>query len=300
MTGLYRKIDRFWNARVDDRVYGCLRLGFAFVSFLNLWSWWTVSDELLSSAGFNSMRSAAEASSWAGLSLFAFVRDPVLIQVILAALAVVYVLLFFGVASRWCLLVSFYWQFSYMNWAALGTGGWDTVLGNLCFVLVLSPTGRSVRPGAWLRSLFSKGRPPGSPKSEIPMSPGYGVFLLRIEVFVIYWVAVVTRFPDPYWLNGDFFGYYLLSDFCWFGGPWVLEADWLVKSATWGTQIAEILIPLLLVYRRTWKIGFALGAALHLALAITTTHLILFSLSMMVIYLSFVRFPERDGNALES
>ena len=119
---------------------------------------------------------------------------------------------------------------------------------------------------------------------------------MRFQLFLIYWVAVVTRFPDEYWKNGDSFGYYLLSDFCWFGGPWVLEATWLVRTATWGAQFVEFLIPLLLLGRRTWKAGFALGFLFHLALAITTTNLILFSLSMMMIYLAFVRFPETGAD----
>ncbi len=82
----------------------------------------------------------------------------------------------------------------------------------------------------------------------------------------------------------------MLSDFCWFGGPWILDAGWLTKTATWGTQVVEVLIPLLLAFRRTWVCGFVLGTLLHLTIAITTPYLVLFSLSMVMIYLAFVRF----------
>jgi hypothetical protein len=295
MIELFRRIDRFWNGGIDDRVYGSLRLGFSVVAFLNILQWWASSDELLSSVGFNSVASAGESGSWTALNLFTYLRDPFLIKGALVLFAGVHILLFFGVAARACLILSFFWHFSCQNWSMLASGGWDAVLGNVCFILLLSPWGRSVRPLDWLRGRLAGGKRPG-PEGDGGggtgrlMSPRYGVYLLRVQVFLIYWVAVVTRLPDPYWRNGDFFGYYLLSDFCWFGGPWILEAGWLTKSATWGTQLAEFLIPPLLAWRRTWVAGFALGTLLHLTIAITTPHLTTFSLSMVMIYLAFARF----------
>jgi len=291
MTDWFRQIDRFWSGGIDDRIYGSLRLSFATVAFLNVLHWWGSSDELLSSAGFNSFVSAGESGLWTSLSLFYFVRDPLLIKGLLIFFAAVHLLLFFGVFARACLILSFYWHFSYSNWAVLGTAGWDMILGNVCFVLLLSPAGRTVRPFDWLRELFLKRRWPGSRGGEIVMSPRYGVYFLRIEVFLIYWLTVATRIPDPYWRNGDFFGYYLLSDLSWFGGPWLLEADWLLKSATWGTQAVEFLVPLLLVFRRSWVAGVVLGSLFHLGIAVVTTSLILFSLSMVMLYASFIRFP---------
>jgi len=297
MRDLLRRIDQFWTAGIDDRVYGCLRLSFAAVAFLNVLHWWGSSDELLSSAGFTSIASAEEAIPWSGLSLFAYARDPLFIKGLLILFAVVHVLLFFGFFARACLVLSFYWHFSYMNWAALGTAGWDMILGNVSFVLMLSPWGRSVRPLDQLRGLFAEGGSPRYCRGEVLMSPRYGIYFLRIQMFLIYWLAVVTRLPDPYWRNGDFFGYYLLSDFCWFGGPWVLEAGWLIKTATWGTQVIETLVPLLLVFRRTWVAGFAVGALFHLGIAITTSNLILFSLAMVMMYTAFARFPDGERMA---
>lgn len=299
MREVLRRIDRFWTAGIDDRVYGALRLGFAAVAFVNVLSWWSSSDELLSAAGINSPAAAAEASPWAGLSVFAFVGDPLAVKGLLVFFAAVHVVLFFGYRARLCLLLSFYWHFSFLNWAALGTGGWDLILGNVGFVLLLSPEGRSVRPLRWARELAARRRWPRS-RGRTAISPRYGVYLLRFQVFAVYWLAVAIRLPDPYWRNGDFFGYYLLSDFCWFGGPWVLEAGWLLKWATWGTQIAEVLIPLLLLGRRTWVAGFAVGTLLHLGIAVTSPHLVIFSLSMTVLYLAFLRFPEREENALRA
>jgi len=297
MKGLFRRVDQFWTSGIDDRVYGCVRLSFAVVAFLNVLHWWGSSDELLSSAGFNSFASAAESSPWSALSLFACVRDPLLIKGALVFFAVVHVFLFFGFFVRASLLLSFYWHFSYFNWAVLGTAGWDMILGNVSFVLLLSPEGRSVRPLDWLRCLFAERRWSWYRGGELSMSPRYGIVLLRIQVFLIYWLAVVTRLPDPYWRNGDFFGYYLLSDFCWFGGPWVLEAGWLIKTATWATQAIETLVPLLLVFRRTWVAGFAVGALFHLGIAITTPNLALFSLAMVMMYASFARFPNGERMA---
>jgi hypothetical protein len=293
MIRLLREIDRFWTGGIDDRVYGALRLGFSVVAFLNVLLWWGSSDELLSSAGFNSMASAKESGAWIPLNLFAYLRDPLLIKGALVFFAVVHVLLFFGVAARACLLASFFWHFSYQNWSILGSGGWDAVLGNVCFILLLSPSGRSVRPLDWLRGRLPRGKRPvrdDGGGGAGPLSPRYGVYMLRIQVFLIYWVTVVTRLPDPYWRNGDFFAYYMLSDFCWFGGPWILEAGWLTRTATWGTQVAEFLIPPLLAFPRTWLSGFVLGTLLHLAIAITTPYLAIFSLSMVMTYLAFSRF----------
>ncbi len=39
-------------------------MGFSVVAFLNIVQWWASSDELLSSAGFNTMASASESGSW--------------------------------------------------------------------------------------------------------------------------------------------------------------------------------------------------------------------------------------------
>jgi len=295
MSELFARLDRFWNEPIDDRIYGWVRCGFAVVGFLNALFWLASSDELLSASGFNSPEAASATGLWAKLSLFSFVRDAGVIRGLIVLFAFVHVLLFLGIWIRPCLAISWYWHFSYLNWAVLGTAGWDNVLGNICFILLLSPAGRSVRPVARIRSLFggSGGAVPADGRGAVARSPRYGVYLLRVLVFLIYWETVAVRLFDPYWRKGDAFGYYLLSDFCWFGGEWVLHATGFVKIATWGAMVVEFLIPPLLAFRRTWVAGFILGALFHAALAVTSLNLMLFSLSMVVTYLAFARPREK-------
>ena len=82
-------------------------------------------------------------------------------------------------------------------------------------------------------------------------------------------------------LNGDFFdpavscaGEYLgaTADAVGLGGAELLERSWVLRGAAYGTAAVELLIPVLLLRRRTRTVGVIVAVAFHLVVALPRDH----------------------------
>jgi hypothetical protein len=126
--------------------------------------------------------------------------------------------------------------------------------------------------------------------------PRYGLVLMRLQVLVIYWQAVLRRLlsPDPYWSNGEFLSYFFLSHNARWPGRWVLEYEAVFTAATHAVQLAEFAIPLLLWVKKTRWWGMLLGFCLHAGVSLFAHGLGLFFLAMMMSYAAFLSTEDVD------
>ena len=266
------KLSEFWFRPIDGRVYVLMRMAFAFAATVNILLWWPSALDLLSDQGLH----ATDPTT--GFSVFHIFNSPIAVALMMMIAVLVHVLLFIGVKPRVCLVLSFIWHLSYFNYSQTGCGGMDFILGNFCFILLLSPLG----------SILNK-----SSLKMASSAPAYGAYLLRIQVFVVYWSTLLKRIHDPYWKNGDFFGYFMLSEFSTNPGEWVLDALPFLRYLTWAAILVELAIPLLLTFRKTWKIGLVIGIAFHLSIALIAPVIWEFTVVCIATFAAFFRFRDR-------
>ena len=273
----------------DERIYATVRMGFALVVLLNLLFMWPDRQVFLSDAGLSESEVVQSQARWVYLSVFGLGGSEVFVTGVMLVTAVALVMLLTGTGARLAAIWVFVWHVSYRTRTPLTTAGWDFVLQSFSFLVMISPLGKYWTLGALVR------------RGEVSLAPvpRYGLVLMRLQVVVIYWQAVLSRlvYPAPYWRNGEFLSYYMLSHHSRWPGGWVLEQGDMLTLATFGIQLSELAIPVLLWIRKTRWWGALLGAVLHAGIAVVTFDIFLFSLSMVMTYLCFLR--KEDVERLE-
>ena len=273
-----------WLKRVDPRRYAWTRVAFAVAALCQLIHFWPYRKVLLGTGGLIPEEVARDFNP--GLHL----PDIFLLDLswwpgfMLGAGMLAAIGLLWGRWARVALGVVLLVLVVCVQRAPLASTGWDFVLTNFAFILLFSPLGAGWTPLRLWRA--RKEAPLG--RLETGMLPRYGLVLLQVQVAVIYWQAVLERTGDRFWRNGDFLSYYLLSHHSRFAGPWVLEWEGLLRTATYLTNLAEIAIPILLWIRVTRKFGVATGAVLHLGIAAASLNIGLFSIAMLMAYVPFL------------
>ncbi|MDB4712525.1 HTTM domain-containing protein, partial [Verrucomicrobiales bacterium] len=118
-------------------------------------------------------------------------------------------------------------------------------------------------------------------------APQYGLVLIQLQVFIIYWQTVIQKLGDQYWAKGESITYFLLSHHGRFTGSWPVTWHELFDKINYLILLVELAIPILLWIRNTRRLGLWIGIGLHLSIAILGINLALFSLTMIVSYLAF-------------
>lgn len=275
--------------REDERIYALLRISFAAVALLNLLFLWPDRQVFFSDAGMFDPGVAQAHASPVYFSIFAWARSEAAVTCCMVATALALVLLLAGLATRFAAFWVLVWHLSYLARAVPATTGWDMVLRAFSFLVLISPAGQCWTLPALLR---------GGGKVLPELVSAHGLVLMRLQVLVIYWQAVLSRFtrPDPnYWGNGEFMSYFLLSHHARWPGPWVLECGTLLTLATYAAQLAEVAIPVLLWVKKTRWWGMLLGFSLHAGISVFARDLGLFFCSMMMTYIVFLRAEDLDG-----
>jgi hypothetical protein len=262
-----------WIGGIDERLYAAFRIAFSFVALVNLVNLWFYRDALFTAGGMIPTDVVAEVGWHTHLSVFRFVESGWGVNVCFVIAAGAIVCLGLGVFPRISSVVVFVWHLSFTNRILPACTGWDHVLRAYSFLVMVSPLGR-----CWsFRNI--------SPSTLVP---AYGISLMRVQLFVIYWQGVRIKLTDKFWQDGEFLPYFLMS----LHGRWPDEriAAWspLLVPMTYFAVIIELAIPVLLLVRRTRNIGFFLGIGFHLLIAIIGRHLFLFSLTMWMTYVGFI------------
>jgi hypothetical protein len=201
---------------------------------------------------------------------------------------ITFVALAAGIGARFAAFWALVWHISFVARAPLPIAGWDTILRVYSFLILISPLGNCWTLPALIR---------GGARTAAAGVSGHGLVLMRLQVFVIYWHAELARLlsPDPYWKNGEFMSYFMLSHFSRWPGHWVLQYEGLMILATFGVQVAEVAVPLLLLFRRTRWWGMLLGFALHVGISVMARGFVMFCVTMLMTYIAFLRKEDIDA-----
>jgi len=266
---------------VDERIYAVVRAGFAAAALINLATLWPLRYVIFSSTGMIDEDVVIASGGTVYVSLFEFIRTPTAISAYLVFTAVCLFMLMLGIAPRIAAVAVFVWHLSYHARAPLALTGWDCVLHAFSFLIMISPLGKT-----WSLS-------PWRPRVPLVVS-AYGLTLMRLQVLVLYWqtVALKLTHTDPSWRNGEFMSYFLLSRYSRYPELEVLNYPGLLAFVSWMILVVELAIPVFLFVSRTRYWGALLGFLLHGGICLFSHYLELFSLTMAMSYLAFLR--DRD------
>jgi hypothetical protein len=260
----------------EPRAYAALRIGYAVAGLAVLIDLWPLRHTLLSSSGM-----FGGAASGQPLNVFAWVHGDTGVTIALLFFALAFGSLALGFAQRVSAVCAFVWVSSYSATASIALSGFDTILRVVGFVLVISP----VVP------TWAVGRSAGTSSAEPP--PVYGLRLVQWQVLLIYLCTVWLKAPDPFWRNGAAVPYFLMSMFARYPTSGAAHLGALGALLTYGTLFVEASVPFLLWGRRTRWLGVALGAGLHIGIAMTS-ELGLFTLAMLPLYGAFFEAQDFD------
>ena len=269
----------------DARLYASVRIAFAFVSLLNLLQIWPDREIFFTDVGMVDQEVVRKYTVGAYVSVFDLCHSVSAVSTYMLFSGTAMLLLLLGVWPRLAAGVVYIWYVSYSMRAPLVLVGWDEVLRCTAFLVLISPM-----PACWsLRSRKARRRSP----PEL-MVPRYGLTLMQVQLAGIYLHAVLARLDNEYWMGGDFMSFFLLSHNARWPGLWVLNYGLLLKGVTYLVLLVELAIPFLLMVRRWRWYGFAAGFLLHAGISLMAYNLILFFLSMMMLYLSFLQPEDMD------
>lgn len=279
------RFTRLFLAPADARVYTAVRIAFAFVSLLNLLQLWPNQDIYFTDVGMVDQEVVRKFTVGTYLSVFELCHSVTSVSTFMLFSGCGMLLLLLGVWPRLAAGLVYVWYVSYAMRAPLILTGWDEVLRNTSFLVLVSPM-----PACWsLRS--RKARKRAAPELQVPC---YGLTLMRVQLVVIYLHAVLARLDNEFWMSGEFMSFFLLSHNARWPGLWVLNYGFVLKAVTYLVLLLELAIPLLLMVRRWRWFGFGAGILLHAGISLTSYNLHLFFLAMMVLYLSFLQPEDMD------
>lgn len=266
----------------DERIYAVVRMAFAAVALLNLIFLWPDRQVFFSEGGIVDLETAMNAARPVYLSVFGLIGSEAGVTAVLLATALALVLLLLGIGTRAAALWVLVWHISYMTRAPLPMAGWDLVLRCFSFLVLISPVGQCWTLPALLR---------GGGAMVAAQVSRHGLVLMRLQVVVIYWHAVAARLlhPDPYWENGEFLSYFMLSHHMRWEGAWALQYGSALAVWTYLIQFGEAVLPVLLWAKKTRWWGALLGALLHVGIFVVARDLGMFCLAMLMGYTAFLR-----------
>ncbi|MDZ4287477.1 MAG: HTTM domain-containing protein [Prosthecobacter sp.] len=279
-------LGRLFLGTEDERVYAAVRIGFSIASLINLVLLWPLRETLFSTAGTLDLEAAVEHSEMATVLLFHGFQTPGGVTLLMGLAAVAMLLLLAGILPRLAAAAVFLWHLSFIERAPVALTGWDLVLRCFAFLVLVSPMGRCWTLPAWWRGSLL----------EPTQVARYGLVLMRLQVVVIYFQTVVSKVTNinPYWRNGEFLPYFLLSHFARWPGAWAAEHADILRLGTYLALAIEAAIPILLFVRRTRYWGALLGLLFHGLICLVSRNIEPFLIVMLMSYLAFLTGRDVD------
>jgi hypothetical protein len=152
--------------------------------------------------------------------------------------------------------------------------GEDLVFRMLLFYSCFAALGWTLSVDAWL---LRARRPAPQPPERWPIR------LIQINVALIYLISQVHKLTgDVAWLNGDAM-YYTMINRTWSRWPWpeLFYHRSVSSITTYGSLIAELMLPVAVCFRRLRLYGILAVTGLHVAIAVMLQNVTFFSLSMV-------------------
>lgn len=269
-------LEEWFFRPADPRAYASLRVGYAVAGLAVLIDFWPLRYSLLSSSGM-----FGGATPGQPLNVFAWVHGDTGVTIAMLFFAIALVCLALGVLQRLSAIAAYVWVSSYSTTAAVALSGFDTILRVVGFVLVISPVVPTWTIGR--RGATSVQRSP----------PAYGLRLVQWQVLLIYVCTVWLKAPDPFWRNGAAVPYFWMSMFARHPTAAAAHLGALGALFTYGTLLVEVSVPFLLWAKKTRWLGVALGAGLHVGIALTS-ELALFTLTILPLYAAYFEAEDFD------
>lgn len=284
-----RSVETFselWFAPADPRVYALARIAFATSVLLTLLDFWPIRYECFAVGGVLDREAIEALNTWRFPSVLYLFDSTTSVTLFLIAGIVATVCLALGIGTRLAALAVLVLVVSYTNRARAASTGADQLLRVFSLLFAISPIHRAFALDERWR--VARGRAPTT------TVPSYGLVLMRLQVFVIYYQTVWLKSADKYWRTGDLMSYFLMSMYSRVPGRHWADWETLANLMTYGSLFIELAVPWLLLFRRTRLLGFVLGFGMHLSIAILST-LWLFSLCMMSTYVVFLERADVDA-----
>jgi hypothetical protein len=255
---------------VDTRAYAAVRISYALACFWVLCEMWPERAAYLSDRGM--------VGSLVKVWLIPFSHDRSQLTVSAVTLLALFasVTLMFGILPRVSAALLFVWHISLSSTAYIVLSGYDVLLRMVGFLVLLSP---SARRWSVLTRL-------GGPRDL--EAPVYALRLIQFQTCVMYWHTVWLKLPQPVWRSGMLVSYFQMSLYSRLPSTFWADHPRVSVLLSWGTLATESLLPVLLVWRPTRRLGMLLGLSFHASIAFTST-LGTFSLAMLPLYASFLR-----------
>lgn len=279
-----RIIAFFWGP-ADPRAYALVRIAFSVAALANLVDLWPHRYEYMGAGGMvplEGLRRATEDRLYE--SILYSVTSDVGLTASFAIAAVAIVALGVGWWTRLAGALVFAWQLSYCHRAFPVLHGWDAILRSYSLLVLVSPAGR-----IW--SVDGLRRPDPRDAADVP---AYGLRLMQWQLFVLYFVTLWLKVPDPFWRSGQVLAYFSVSQYSRTPDDlFLVRHEWLSAVGTYMSLAAEGSIPWLLWARRTRFLGMAVGFGLHLMIGVTA-RLGVFSMCMIAPYMAYLERGDID------
>jgi len=281
LLDFYQKAEGLFFKEADARVYAILRILYALVCLINMIHLWTVAPELMTDAGLIS--SATFAKKNGAFSILYYISDPFGVSCLFVLALIALLMMLVGFQTKVAVILVFIWQFSYAA-RLVGASGWDYLLLNIGFSLMISPLDRVWSVRAW------RARQRGEPLPTT--APQYGLLLIQLEIVMMYVQTLWHKVGDPYWRNGELASYFFLGTYSFMQKPLLLDLPRVSVFFSHLTLLLETLAPAFLCFARTRLWGFVCGYTLHFA--IFFSEIPIFSLVCMMAYWAFVSGDDLD------
>ncbi len=283
MREVARRLGSVWLKEVNGRRYAWFRVAFGIVAIFNIIHVWPYRAGLYSDVGIVGQEVAAAANPGIYVSVFAWMSSPGAVTAVFLVASGAALMSVAGVWVRVSAIVLFAFFLSVAHRAPIAMAGWDYLFVNFAFILMFSPLG-----GTWGIVGLVKGSLVEGRGEVVGREPRYGLVLLQVQVAVIYWQAVLARWGDPFWRDGEFLTYFMLSHHGRFEGGWAVEWHDTLEMLTHLTILVELALPILLWLPRMRVLGIGLGVVFHLGIAAVSVNIAMFSLTMIMSYVAFV------------
>ena len=260
---------RFFFEPIDARVYAAVRASYGAASLAIVIELWPMRKLLFCADG------ALVRTDLPWYLPLRWVDSEAGVSALMIAMGVFAAFTAVGLFTRVSTAAMYLWAFSYGSVASPAETGYDALARLVGLALLVSPTVRSWSVDA---RLFGPG------PAEVPR---YGLRLIQWQLAIVYAVTVWLKLPDPYWRNGEFMTYFMMSIFS--RTPSAVWVDWgrAMALASWGSLLLETTIPILLFTPRARRLGIWGGILLHGGIAIAST-IGMFSLCMVPLFAAFL------------
>ena len=273
-----------WTAHVSPKAYDLVRIGVSLAALFNLIDLWMMRHNMFYGKGLIDRELLVKiVGERPYFSVFHYLETTAAVDVAFILFGIACVMLMLGFCSKLSAAVVFLFHLSYCNYAFIALHGWDVILRIFSFLLIISPIGYSWSLDNLLRRRFNR------PLKDRVMV--YGLTLMQLQVFVIYFETFWLKVAKEYWRNGEFISYFMLSSYSRFPSEFWAEQQVLSMVLTYGTLAFEASIGFLLLHPDTRKFAMWSAFAFHISLAVCG-QLFLFSFTMLAVLLAFSSYSK--------